>query len=451
MAKLKGDSLYLSNLCMQMHHQDAIFSSKHPPAIYLLSTAEMCHRFSFWGIYYLLMLFLTGPLRYPLAEAATLFGIYTGGTALLNLLGGYIADKWNNRSPIWLGMVLTSLGCFLLVFYRHALLFPALFSIGLGGALFNPTAYSLLGSLYSKRYHIREGGFSIYYVIANLGSCFGLLALGYAQTVHWRLAFFLAGCVPLIGLIPYQRALKHIKTLPAKPQHFVSKSKDPHGFRLKRHEKDRIIVILLMTFVSLFFWIAYNQIGSSITLFALNSTNRACGSITLPVPWLTSLYPFFLALFAFPLARLYLFLRRIKSSASPPMRTALSLFFLGLCFMVLQRAAASLQTAPGQATASPSYLVIAFALMALAELFLTPILFSLVTHLSPHRYQGLLTGCWFTSMGIGLYLGGYFSRWMASMELTSFFDLFVLTSLIPAFIIVLFSKKLDSMRHIDFL
>ena len=206
-----------------------------------------------------------------------------------------------------------------------------------------------------------------------------------------------------------------------------------------------------MTLISVFFWMAYNQAGSSMTLFALNYTDRNIGSFLIPAPWFTSSETFFLVLFAFPLAYLYLFLRKIKSNASPQMKTALSLFFMGLCFLVMQRAAAHIPDGATSASVGPYYLIVSFALMALAELFLAPIGLSLVTNLSPHRYRGLLTGVWFACIGVGFYLGGYLAGFMAKISLSSFFDLFVITSFIPAFLLVLFSKKLDNMRHIDYL
>jgi POT family proton-dependent oligopeptide transporter len=133
------------------------------------------------------------------------------------------------------------------------------------------------------------------------------------------------------------------------------------------------------------------------------------------------------------------------------MKTALSLFFMGLCFLVMQRASTFIPHGAGSGLESPFYLIFAFGLMALAELFLAPIGLALVTNLSPHRYRGLLTGVWFACIGIGFYLGGYFAGFMESVKLSSFFDIFVVTSFVPAFLLVLFSKKLDNMRHIEYL
>lgn len=419
--------------------------------MYLLALTEMCQRFAYWGIGNLLVLFLVKHLQYPTPKATHIFGAYTGIAFTLPILGGWIADKWNYRSPILLGALLTACGCFLLSSLSETLLIPALALLAVGGGLFTPAIYSLLGSIYAKKPHIREGGFSIYYSSVNVGIFAAMIVLGYLQTIDWRIVFILSGCVQLLGVVPYFSVTRKLKKLDIPSHYFVSKKDDPNHFPLKKHEKDRIFVILIMTLISTVFWMAYNQAGSSMTLFALKYTDRTFGGFTIPTPWFTSTETFFLILFAFPLAHLYLFLRRIKSSASPQMKTALSLFFMGLCFLVMQRAAAHIPVGATEAHTSPYYLIFAFALMALAELFLAPIGLSLVTNLSPHRYQGLLTGVWFACIGVGFYAGGYVAGWMATLHLPTFFDIFVITSFIPAFLLVLFSKKLDNMRHIDFL
>lgn len=434
-----------------MKKPDVIFSHKHPREMYLLALTELCQRFAYWGIGNLLVLFLVKHFAYSTPKATHIFGAYTGIAFTLPILGGWIADKWNYRSPILLGTLLTACGCFLLASLSETLLIPALALLAFGGGLFTPAIYSLLGSVYAKKPHIREGGFSIYYSSVNIGIFIAMIVLGYLQTVDWRIVFIVSGCVQMLGIVPYFSVVKRLKSFEIPSHYFVSKKDDPNHFPLKKHEKDRIFVILIMTLISIVFWMAYNQAGSSMTLFALKFTDREFGGFTIPTPWFTSTETFFLILFAFPLAYLYLFLRRIKSSASPPMKTALSLFFMGLCFLVMQRAAAHIPAGADHAHVSPYYLVSAFGLMALAELFLAPIGLSLVTHLSPHRYRGLLTGVWFACIGIGFYLGGYVAGWMTQIHLSTFFDIFVITSFVPAFLLVLFSKKLDNMRHIDFL
>jgi len=140
-----------------MKHQDMIFSRKHPKGMYWLALTEMCQRFSFWGIGNLLVLYLVKYLSYSSIQATHLFGMYTGTAFLLPVLGGYIADKWNYKSPILLGSLLIASGSFLLSTLSKSMIFPALALIASGGGLFTPAIYSLLGGIYTKRSHIREG------------------------------------------------------------------------------------------------------------------------------------------------------------------------------------------------------------------------------------------------------------------------------------------------------
>lgn len=435
-----------------MRKKEVIFSNKHPSEMYLLAITEMCQRFAYWGIGNLLVLLLVTYFKYGTSRATHLFGAYTGIAFILPLLGGFICDKWNYKSPIYIGMFLTVIGSLLLATLKHSLIVPSIGLVALGGGLFTPAIYSLLGTIYSHNQHIREGGFSIYYSSVNIGTLIAMIILGYLHTLNWSWVFYTCAFVQIIGFIPYIFALKKLKKLQVSPHYFRSKNQDPHHFKLKRHEIERIIVILIMTCVSIFFWTAYNQVGSSLTLFALNYTDRNIGGFEVPTPWVTCLETLFLIIFAFPLAKLYLALKQIRSRASPPMKTALSLFFMGLCFLVMEQASRHIPQG-GQATPliSPGYLVVSFALMALAELLLAPIGLSLVTNLSPHRYRGLLTGVWFTCIGTGFYLGGYFAGFINKMSWSSFFQIFVFVSFIPAFILVLFANKLDKMRHIDYL
>jgi len=432
-----------------MRQQGVIFSYKHPKEMYWLALAEMCQRFAYWGVGYLLILFLVKYFSYSTKYATRIFGAYTGTAFLLPILGGYIADKWNCYAPILLGTILTSIGCFFLSSLAKVMIIPALVVIGFGGGLFTPNIYTLLGILYSNKQHIREGGFSIYYATVNVGVLIAMIVLGYLQTFSWSITFIVAGCVQLLGIFPYCKVISRLKSIDIPHHHFNSKKADTHHYPLKPREIERIIVILIMTCVSIFFWMAYNQAGSSMTLFALRFTNRHIAGFEVPVPWFTSTQTLFLILFSFPLARLYLFLKRFKFNASPPMKTALSLFFTGLCFLVMQRAAAHVPYGAASANISPWYLLGAFAILALAELFLSPIGLSLITHLSPHRYRGLLTGLWFTCIGFGFYFGGYLAGFMTSLRLPTFFSIFVITSFFPAILLVLFSKKLDHMRHIS--
>src|SRR5882672_3240041 len=70
-----------------------LFKTEHPKEMYLLAISEMCQRFGFYGIAYLLVLYLTQNKGYTDFQADHLFGVFTGLAFFLPLVGGYIADR----------------------------------------------------------------------------------------------------------------------------------------------------------------------------------------------------------------------------------------------------------------------------------------------------------------------------------------------------------------------
>jgi len=126
----------------------ALPSPRQPKAMYLLALTEMCQRFAFWGIGNLLVLYLVQHQNFSDIRADHLFGLFTGVAFVLPVIGGYIADRMNYRLPVICGILCSSIGCFLITFGNVTMLYVALGLIAIGAAIFTPSIYALLGSLY---------------------------------------------------------------------------------------------------------------------------------------------------------------------------------------------------------------------------------------------------------------------------------------------------------------
>jgi POT family proton-dependent oligopeptide transporter len=184
------------------------------------------------------------------------------------------------------------------------------------------------------------------------------------------------------------------------------------------------------------------------SLFALRFTQRHFADSTIPTAWFPSMANFYLILFAFPLAGLYRFLAQRKWDVAPPTKTALSLVSIGICFLIMFMGSKQIPPEAKSAAISPFYLVFAYAFYSLGEMLLNPIGLSLVTHLSPKRYTAFLVGIWYLCIGVAFYIGGVLAGLISSLPtLSGFFNIFVLSSFIPAGLLFLFVKKLDQMRH----
>lgn len=423
-------------------------SLKHPKEMYYLSFIEMCQRFAFWGIANLLVIYLVQFHHFSDVSSTKLYGLFTAVAFILPVVGGYIADRTSYFWAIVFGSAATALGCFLIATGSKPLLYISLLCAAIGTSVFTPSIFTILGSFYHNKHHLREGGFSIYYSAVNLGAFIAVFTLGtIGQAGAWGVAFTLAGCVQLFGLYVFiKNRTRFVHLHLEKQKSKLEKSKTP----LKKEEKDRIIVICVLSFISIFFWTAYNQGWSSMSLFVLRFTDRTFDGFTMPSSWLLSLDPLYLVLLAFPMASFYLWLRKKKTDPTPPMKTALSLVIIAICFGVM--ILGSRQIAPGatRGTVSPFYPAFAYLLMAIGEMLLAPIGLSLVTHLSPKRYTAFLVGVWYVCVGISFYLAGWIAGYMSKVkDLAVFFSIFFFATLIVAGILLLFVRKLNQMRHVE--
>lgn len=433
--------------------EEKISSVKHPPAMYWLALTEICQRFAFWGVGNLLVLYLVQSERFTDFTADNLYGAFTAVAFILPIFGGYVADRTNYRLPILWGMFCTALGCFLIATGAHTLLYVSLALLAIGTSIFTPSIYALLGHSYHGKHHLRDAGFSIYYAAVNIGGFLAMVILGaIGQTKSWKAAFITAGVIQLFGLFPYFRALKHLAPSLAKSKELSLERAQEGEKSLKKHEKDRIFVICCISFFTLLFWICYNQGGSSMNLFALRFTDRTVLGFEMPPTWLLSTESLYLILLAFPLASLYLYLAKRKKDPSPPVKAVCSLVMMGICYLIMMWGSSTIAPGAKSAALSPFYLIGAYLFMALGEMLIAPVGLSLITHLSPHRYVGMLVGFWYVCTGVAFYLGGAIAPLMSRLHtLSQFFSIFVILAFVAAFVLLLFVKKLNRMRHIDVL
>ncbi len=417
--------------------------------MYLFALTEMCQRFAFWGTGNLLVLYLVQKEAFTDAVAEQIFGIFTGVAFILPILGGYIADRLNYRLPVIWGMLFTALGSFLIATGVITLVYVGLALIAVGGAIFTPGIYALLGTLYRQQHHLRDSGFTIYYASVNIGVFLAMIVLGaLGQAKSWNLAFLVAGLVQLVGMVPFYQSMKSLNAGKLTQQRVAPKATAQPP--LNRQEKSRIFVICILSFFSILFWMAYNQGGSSMNLFALRYTDLNAFGFKMPPSWLLSSESLYLVILAIPLAKLYHYLSQRKKDPTPPAKSVMSFFSMAICFLIMTIGASQIPPLATGAAISPFYLFSAYLFMAIGEMLICPIGLSLITHLSPHRFTAFLVGVWYVCIGAGFYLGGLIAPLMSKLtNLNAFFGIFVVISAICGIILLLFVKKLNKMRHLE--
>ncbi|HEY9516255.1 MAG TPA: peptide MFS transporter [Gemmatimonadaceae bacterium] len=429
----------------------------HPRGLGLLFITEMWERFSFYGMRALLILYLVNALKWDTASAANLYGTYTMSVYLTPIIGGYLADRFiGTRRSLVLGGIIIALGHFTLAFPGMQMFYAGLTLIVIGTGFFKPNVSTMVGQIYPAGDSRRDAGFTIFYMGINLGAFLGPLVCGYlAQTpgYGWHWGFAAAGVGMVLGLVVYV-SLRD-KYLPGIGVRFKEEPKPGAlaealdratimqagggalagvligGFTtdwgligismgaiigaalglaiLGSHgaERKRVIALFIVAFFVVFFWAAYDQTGSSMSLFADRNTNLQLGSTTLRSSWFQSVNPAVILLFAPLFAWLWVWLGRRGLEPSTALKMVIGLTLLGIGFIFL---AIGGRHADAGVLVSPLWLIAAFTFHTWGELCLSPVGLSYVTKVAPARFASLLMGVWFLANGVADKIAG----WLAS-------------------------------------
>jgi len=347
-------------------------------------------------------------------------------------------------------MVVQRGGLYSQIFYLSL----AFIIVGVG--FLKPNISTIVGKLYSENDPRRDGGFTIFYMGINLGSLVATLACGYlGETYGWRYGFGLAGIGMLVGFITFQRGRQYLMGHgePPEPDKLSAPLKAgvslEHAiylgslimivlaWQLIQHtgelglllalvgvvtvgwvirfsiaecspeDRDRMLVMLALIVVSVFFWALFEQAGSSLTLFT--DRNVAMGDF-FTAAMFQSINPFFIIVLAPVFAWLWVKMSRRGVEPSTPAKFGLGIMQIGLGFGVLIWGAAE---AGPDGKVAVIWLVLMYLLHTTGELCLSPVGLSMVTKLSVTRVAGMMMGVWFLSSAFAAYAGGLIAGAMA--------------------------------------
>jgi len=395
----------------------------HPRGLSTLFFTEMWERFSYYGmraflIYYMTASVAAGGLGFAVANAGTIYGLYTGSAWGAAILGGIVADRWLGQyRSVLIGGIIIALGHFTLAFRALPFFYTGLVLIVVGTGLLKPNVSNLVGALYKPGDSRRDAGFSIFYMGINLGALFGPLIAGYlAQKVDWHLGFACAGVGMTFGLIQYVVGRNRLQT-PAAAAPAADAEPEPPKATFTATEWKRMAAIVVFFLVAILFWGAYEQAGSSLALFADQNTRLEVFGFSFPSSWFQSVQPIFVITLAPIFA--WIWVRLGPRDPSVPAKLALGVLFMGVAFLILVPAGAMAQSQGVRV--SPWWLVASYGISELGELCLYPVGLSAVTKLSPVRILGLMMGVWMLSNAFGNMLAGSSARFFVSMPLQQYF------------------------------
>ncbi|HET9151842.1 MAG TPA: peptide MFS transporter [Gemmatimonadales bacterium] len=208
-----------------------------------------------------------------------------------------------------------------------------------------------------------------------------------------------------------------------------------------REERKRHLVILVLFLGASVFWSAFEQAGSTLNLFAEQSTSRSFLGMNVPASYLQSVNSLFLIILSPVFAWFWLWLG--KREPSTPTKFTFGLFFLSLGFAVLIPAAQF--SAGGVAKVSAMWLVMTYLFHTIGELCLSPVGLSAMTKLAPARYAGLMLGVWFLASSVGNFIGGNVAGLYESFSTAQIFTAVTVFVLAACLLLLVFVQPIKRM------
>ncbi|MFN4175194.1 MAG: oligopeptide:H+ symporter, partial [Parachlamydiaceae bacterium] len=162
----------------------------------------------------------------------------------------------------------------------------------------------------------------------------------------------------------------------------------------------RILIIALLFSFSAIFWMAFEQAGSSLNLFADTFVKNEIFGFSFPSSWLQAVNPIFIILLA-PLFS-WVWMKLAARQPGSAVKFSLGLLFAALGFYLLAYASRFV----GEGKVSFFWLLGVYFLHTCGELCVSPVGLSMVTRLAPKQLVAFFLGVWFVSIALGNYLGG---------------------------------------------
>ena len=479
----------------------------------LANTGE---RFGYYTMLAIFMLFLQAKFGWNGATASQVYAIFLAAVYFMPVVGGWLADKIGYGKCVVTGIAVMFAGYLCLSIPTAAntlgvaLMIGALTLIAIGTGLFKGNS-----------------AFSLFYMAINIGAMFAPAAataitnrfLGKAGLIYkadipalahqfldgsiapekvsqleelmgqmpnigtmdtasfcqyyidhlssaYNMGFAVACLSLIVSVAIYFGCKKWFKHADVNAKQAAA-SATPVKELTKQQEKSRIVALILVFAVVIFFWMAFHQNGQSLTWFARDYTQAfaagwtrigfniwalaliaasvytlfatfqsekavskiICGVVTAAL-WLSAfgIYkgldnpleifpqlfqqfnPFFVVALTPVSMAIFDSLAKRKKEPSAPVKIGLGMFVAAIGYLVMIFASRG-QASPAELAGTvspdpvvPTYLMGTYLILTFAELLLSPMGISFVTKVAPPRLKGLMMGLWFASTAIGNYL-----------------------------------------------
>ncbi len=422
---------------------------------------EMWERFGYYGMQALIVYYMVQRLGFADERATLVWGAAAALIYVAPAIGGWIGDKiLGTRRTMLLGAAILSIGYGLMVVPGESVwfLFCALGVVVVGNGLFKANAGNIVRKIYEGDDSKIDSAFTIYYMAVNLGAMISQLLTPwlkdyvnqhYGNELGWHVAFGVCAIGLVLGLANYllmRKAMSHIGSDPdARPLHwgklaivlacgvvavFASAYILEHqsvarafvyvaAFAVvgiftwliatgERGERAGLIAALVLVVQTMFYFIFYQQMSTSLNLFALRNVDPAFNVFGAHLwDWSPAQFQAFNPIWIFILspilAWVYSAAGRNKKDLSIAGKFALGFVVVAAGFFIYGAAG---HFADDAGKVSSWLMVWGYGAISLGELLVSALGLAMIARYAPARMGGFMMGAYYVAAGVSQYLGG---------------------------------------------
>jgi POT family proton-dependent oligopeptide transporter len=420
---------------------------------------EMWERFGFYGMQVLMVTYMMKKLGFIDTRANLVWGAAAALIYATPAIGGWIGDRLlGTRRTMRVGALVLALGYALLWLpsNNEYFLYFALGVIIVGNGLFKPNTGNLVRKIYEGDDTKIDSAFTIYYMAVNIGSMISMtltpwirdyVGARYGDSAGWHTAFGVCSIGLLLGLVNYglmSRALRHIGSpadeAPARRARIAAVAAGSMGMVLvtvlilqseavaricvyaagivilaifvnlirtsHRDERAGLIAALVLVVQTIFFFIFYQQMSTSLNLFAQNNVNldfRLFGWHLFT--WIPEQYQnlnsIWIVVLSPVLVLIYNSLGRLGKDPAIAVKFAWGFAAVALGFFIYGVGAR--WQVNGQV--SSWIMVWGYGLYSLGELLVSGLGLAMIARYVPERMGGFMMGAYYVASGLSQYMG----------------------------------------------
>lgn len=419
----------------------------HPRALPVMFLTELWERFGFYILMAVLVLHMDSEFHWDDERKGTLYGTFLAAVYFIPILGGWLGDRvLGHLNTIRLGAVSLFLGYIGLTVSSASALgwfYGGLGLIAFGTGIFKANMSVTLGRLYDDRPALKDAGFNLYYMSVNLGAAIAPLAATVLFSMFGTHRYSFAAAVGGLALAIATFEAGRGRLRAAVGRAAVARAavaQEAAGTPGDTSEDGaRVVTLVILFAIVIFFWTAFYQNGFAQTLFAERSTRIYA--------WLRpETYQFFGPFFILALTPVLLsVLERLRASGrelSNPAKICVGMFVSALSMLIMAAASWAGGNAD-QNVMSPAWLISAYFVITIGEILVSPMGQSFVSKVAPRRLQGVMMGLWFGATAAGSYGSGLLGRSYSRFPHHEYFLILAGLLVGAALLVVVFLRRLN--------